>query len=72
MHVDERMHREWLRPRVVLQVLDLAKGAPIDPALFERVGEALEISGALARSVYYDAATDEWRRFIDAFMKFGN
>ena len=55
MHVDGRMLREWLRPRVALHVLlRAAKGEAIDETLFGNVGKDLEISGPLAKKVYYD------------------
>lgn len=68
VHIDERMHREWLRPRVVRAVLQRRARRETE-GLFDRVGEELNIGGGTARDIYYESATREWREFIEAQMK---
>jgi hypothetical protein len=47
--------REWLKPRVVYEVLRLRKtGVPFGDELFERVGMTLGIGKTLANDIYYD------------------
>jgi hypothetical protein len=68
--VSHRANRERLKPHVVRRVQQLhaeGKGMPIDTALFERVGEDLNISEGLARSIYYDAK--QLRGFLAALKK---
>jgi hypothetical protein len=66
-HTGKRATRERLRPRVVLCVLKLDEEMPLDEALFERVGAKLEISGSLARTIYYEPATGPWRKLLRNF-----
>jgi hypothetical protein len=66
-HTGKRATRERLRPRVVLCVLKLHEEMPLDEALFERVGAKLEISGSLARTIYYEPATGPWRKLLRNF-----
>ena len=64
-----RRERELLKPRVVIEVdkLHRQQGLPIDEALFELVGEALQIKPGMARDIYY---TDNgWREFIEAILR---
>jgi hypothetical protein len=63
--IPERRERESLKLRVVIEVdkLHRQQGLPIDEALFELVGEALEIKPGMARDIYYK--DNEWRRFVE-------
>lgn len=67
--IPERRKREWLKPRVVMEVdkLHRQQGLPIDEALFELVGRALEIKLGTARDIYY--RDNEWRQFIEALPR---
>lgn len=60
----ERAQREWLKPRVVWQVLRLRTKMAIDDALFELVGKSLDISSSTARDIYYEAKAR--REFLEA------
>jgi hypothetical protein len=57
--------RNRVRPSVVLRVLKLQQeGEPTDQRLFDRVGADLNISGALAKSIFYDNTSKLWRQKI--------
>jgi hypothetical protein len=61
---DRRM-REWLKPRVVMEVDKLRRqqNLPVDEALFGRVGKALSIQPGMARDIYYK--DNGWRKFLE-------
>jgi hypothetical protein len=65
-HISARKRREWLKPRVALEVsrLHTQERLPIDEALFERVGEIYGISVGTARDVYY--SDNPWRKLFEA------
>jgi hypothetical protein len=67
--IPERRNREWLKPRVALEVdkLHREQGLPIDEALFELVGQALEIKPGTARDIYY--SDNFFRKFLEAIPR---
>jgi hypothetical protein len=70
MRIEDKARRAMLMPRVSLRVVELhAQGVPVDPNLFDRVGEELEISGGLANSIFYDR-NNHWLAFFRAQLKF--
>jgi hypothetical protein len=66
MHVDDQMHREWLKPRVVLEVLRIQrrKRVPFDEALFARVAKKYGIRKSLANEIYYDSK-NQYRKLLE-------
>jgi hypothetical protein len=62
-HIQKRARREWLRPRVVMQVTKLNRGgAPLDDGTFELVGTGFSgtgfsVSGGLVKKIYYEPAS---------------
>jgi hypothetical protein len=72
MHVDDRMHREWLKPRVVLEVLRLTdpegEDMAFDERLFACVGKKFGIKKTLANEVYYDA-DNHWRTLLPRIFR---
>jgi HD-like signal output (HDOD) protein len=61
--------REWLKPRVVYEVLRLRKdNVPFGEELFERVGEKLGIGKTLANEIYYDPE-NPWTSLPQIFEK---
>ena len=65
MHFEPAARREWLKPRVVLEVMRLRAehNVPLGDGLFEQVGEKFGISRAVASEVYYDRE-NHWRTML--------
>ena len=64
--IPNRKFRESMKPRVAYEVCRLHRQEklPIDEALFERVGQILEIPMGMARDIYYN--DNSWRQFFEA------
>jgi hypothetical protein len=72
-HIERRARREWLKPRVVLEVLRLhdpeGENMPLDDVLFERVGETLGCGKTLAKDLYYDVEGDNpWAALLPRIL----
>ena len=65
MHIELAARREWLKPRVVLEVMRLRAehNVPLGDGLFEQVGEKFGISRAAASEIYYDRE-NHWRTLL--------
>ena len=65
MHIEPAARREWLKPRVVLEVMRLRAehNVPLGDGLFEQVGEMFGISRVVASEIYYDRE-NHWRTLL--------
>lgn len=63
--IKDRARHEWLKPRVVLEVMRLREdNVPFGDGMFERVGEKLGVGKTQASDAYYDSA-NQWRTLFE-------
>jgi hypothetical protein len=67
-HIAQRRQREELRPEIMLEIARLAQqGKPMDDRTFARVGAQIGKSPSYVSALYYESASDAWRKLLRHF-----